>query len=151
MGSIQWLNRDLHYFTSSLHDFVNFSIGFIDDSAPLPRDSKAFYAINFIPVIESFLINLHALSNISADGVFCIDDTPWILLENEYRLRAVPEIVKKVFERNIISYFGKFVNLIKGTINLILVLLNINVLRFFEGIEVVWELQSTQSWLETLQ
>ena len=59
------------------------------------------------------------------------------MLEDEYRLGAAPEAVKKLLEWNFISNLRKFVDLLKRVIDLLLVLLNTNILRFFKGIKVV--------------
>lgn len=59
------------------------------------------------------------------------------MLEDEYRLGAAPEAVKKLLEWNFISNMRKFVDLLKRVIDLLLVLLNTNILRFFKGIKVV--------------
>ena len=59
------------------------------------------------------------------------------MLEDEYRLGAAPEAVKELLEWNFISNPRKFVDLLKRVIDLLLVLFNTNILRFFKGIKVV--------------
>ena len=72
--------------------------------------------------------------------MLCIYDCPRVLLENEDRFRAIPEIVEKVFEWNMVPNLRKFVDLSKGVVNLLSILLNINALRFFKGVEIMREL-----------
>lgn len=69
-----------------------------------------------------------------------INDRPRVTLEDEHRLGTIPEIIEKVFEWNILPNLRKFIDLLEGIIDLLLVLININCLRFFEGVEVVREL-----------
>lgn len=69
-----------------------------------------------------------------------IDDCPRVFLENENGLGAIPEIVEKVFEWNIVLNLRKFVDLMKGVVNLLMILLNINALGFFKGVEIMREL-----------
>ena len=71
--------------------------------------------------------------------MFGINDRPWVTLEDEHRPGTIPEIIEKVFEWNIVPNLRKFIDIIEGIIDLLLVLININHLRFFERVEVVRE------------
>lgn len=71
--------------------------------------------------------------------MFGINDRPRITLEDKHRSGTIPEIIEKVFEWNIVPNLRKFIDLLEGIINLLLVLINIDCLRLFEGVEVVRE------------
>ena len=137
MNCVQRLNRKLHDLAPSLHHFVNFSAGLIDNSTPLPWNPKAFYAVNFILVLKSALSNLHSLPDICTDGMFRVDNSPRIPLEDEQWSGAIPEVVKEFLQWNFISNLGKFVDFLKGVIDLQLILSDINCLRLFKRIKIV--------------
>jgi hypothetical protein len=69
--------------------------------------------------------------------MFCINNGPRVVLKDEHKPGTIPKIIEKVFEWNIVPNLRKFIDLIEGIINLLLVLINNNYLRFFERVEVV--------------
>lgn len=151
VNCIQWLNGNLHKLASCLHYLVNFPADFIDNGAPPTRNSKALYAINFIIIIESSLGNLHGLSDISTDRMFCINYCPRVLLKDEYWLGTPPKLIKELFKRNLISNLWMFIDLAKSIVNLFLILNNTtSFLLLFKRVEVVWKLQSADSRIKTL-
>jgi len=61
-------------------------------------------------------------------------------LEDKHRSGTIPKIVEKVFKWNIVPNLRKFVDLLKGVIDLLLIIFNIDVLRFFKGVKIMREL-----------
>lgn len=86
MGGIQGLDGDLHKLASGFHHFVNFFTRLINNGTPLPWNSKALDAINFVFSVKPSLGNLHILSDVGADGMLRINNCPRVILENKYRL-----------------------------------------------------------------
>lgn len=66
-----------------------------------------------------------------------VDNSPRVVLKDEHRSNTTPKALKKRLEWNIVSDLWKFVYFFEGTIELLLVLLGVNFLRFFKGIEVM--------------
>ena len=79
---------------------------------------KAFDTLYLIDILESSVSNFYSLSNIGTYRMFGIDNRPLIFLENKYGFGAVPEVVEKFIERNIIPNLGKFINFIESVIDL---------------------------------
>jgi len=82
--------------------------------------------------------------------MLCIDDRPWVALKDEYRSGAVKKAIKELLKRNFVYDLRELVDLLKSMIDLRLILLYLNFLRFLEGIEIMWELQPAQSRFEAL-
>jgi hypothetical protein len=90
------------------------------------------------------------LSDICALWMLGIDHCPRVLLEDEHRLWWAPEVFKEQFKWNLMSNTRKLIDLLECIINLLLILFHINLLWFFEWVEVVRELQSTYSAIHTI-
>ena len=140
MYRVQRLDGYLHQLAPCLHHFVNFISSLINDGAPLPRNPKALDTLNFIFAIEATLSNQHILSYIRTYRMFRVDNSPRVALEDKHRSGTIPKIVEKVFKWNIVPNLRKFVDLLKGVIDLLLILFNIDVLRFFKGVEIMRKL-----------
>ena len=126
MNCVQRLNRNLHQLAPRFHHFVNYVSGPVNNSTPLPWNSKASDALNFVLIIEPNLSNQHGLPHIRTYRMLRVDNSPRVALEYEHRSGAIPEAVEEVFELNFVSYLRKRVYLFKSMIDLLLILLHVN-------------------------
>jgi hypothetical protein len=145
MSSVQRLNWNLHKRFTFLHHFIHSTTYNIKYCAPLTRNSKAFYNLDLIGILESATVNFHSLTNVCTLRMLGVDHCPRIFLEDEHRFRWTPEVVEEQFERDSMSDLRKLVDLLESMINLMLVLFHFNLLWFFEWVEVVRELQPAYS------
>ena len=83
MNSIQGLNGNLYKLFTRLHYFGNAITTVINYCAPFTRDSKTFYDINFILILESTVGNLHSLTNVCTLRMLGKDHCPRIFLEDK--------------------------------------------------------------------
>ena len=150
MDIIQRLDGDLHKLATRFHYLINFPFGLINNGAPLSWNPKAFYALNFILALEPTLSDLHSLPNICTYRMFGVNNSPRVMLKDEHRSGTVQKAIKELLEWNIVYYLWELVDLLKSMIDLRLVLLHLNFLRFCKGIEVMRELQPAQSRFEAL-
>lgn len=149
MNCIQGLYGNLHQRFALLHYLVKSTTDGVNHCAPSARNSKAFDAVNFISILESAAVDFHSLPNACTHRMLGINHCPRIFLEDEHRLRWTPKVVEEQFERDLMLNLRKLIDLLESMVDLLLILFHINLLRFFEWVEVVRELQSAYSVINT--
>jgi hypothetical protein len=149
MSSVERLNWNLHKWFTFLHHFIHSTTKNINYCAPLTMNSKAFYNSDLISIIESATVNFHSLTNVCTLRMLCVDHCPRIFLEDEYRFRWTPKVIEEHFKWDLVPNLRKLVDLFESIVDLLLILFHFNLLWFFEGVEIVRELQSTYSIINT--